>query len=175
MNFKLKSLLGLLFFAMAFVFTSCEKENVDKIEEEVEIIETQLTINMRGVTTTTNAYAAYCNNNGKEYWGISTNQALLELPADMFQANEGDFWIYSVVEPAGNFTLAGTATNQVFMGDSILLGATDANATLNITSNANNIVSGDASGLFFVPGDTTLGSFTVTFDADIIQTAAYCD
>lgn len=174
MNISFKSILGILLFASAFIFTSCEKENVDKTINEPEVIETKMTINMRGTSVTTNAFAAYCNSNGKEFLTVSNNQDLLGDSLDAQNINDDDFLIYYTSDGTDAYTIGAAVLDEVFMGDTIRNVAFDPSSTVNITSIANDIASGDMSGTFTLSSGTT-ESYSVIFDADIVQTSPFCD
>jgi len=175
MKSSLKLIFGFAFLvAFILVFTSCEKENVDKIiEETVEgepsnILSTNGTavnatkssgntaiISFQGNTTVINAYASYCNQNNKEFLTVTNNQALLSTSSvfsiNSNDLNDGDFITTYMIDTTSTlpqtFTLwSKIDTTQGQTNIELLIGdATTFNFSVDPVLNS---VKGNVSGMF---------------------------
>jgi hypothetical protein len=127
MKYSLKSIFAFAFLvAFTLVFTSCDKQNIDEVLEEVGNVPTNniqsttgttitpvkpnnsnntATIAFQGSSTVINAYASYCNLNNKEFLTVTNNQALLSN-SSVFTINSndldnGDFIIAYAIDTTG--------------------------------------------------------------------------
>jgi hypothetical protein len=165
---------ALCMFAFTFFMTSCSKENVEVIEEEVVVIQPIMALTVNGVTTEYDAFAAYCNENGKEYLQVSNNQLLLggELIAEDFQLN--DFLIMYGADGTDTSTLGGAAFEDVVGGTTMTAIVLDGAATITIDEANSELAEGSMTGTFNLPSGVT-ADYTVTFTAEVIQVSTQCD
>ena len=161
-------------FALSTILTSCSKENTEVIEETVEVIETGMEVTLRGVTTTYDAYAAYCNTNGIESFSVSNNPNLLgnELWANSL-ADE-DFIIHYRKDGTTEFAIGGTVLLTEFNGQpAYTISFTDDSTVDIVIDEANSTeVLGSMSGDFLEFVDPITGTFntvpvSVTFAAEV--------
>jgi hypothetical protein len=165
---------ALCMFAFTFFMTSCSKENVEVIEEEVVVIQPIMALTVNGVTTEYDAFAAYCNENGKEYLQVSNNQLLLggELIAEDFQLN--DFLIIYGNDGTNSTTLGGAAFEDVVGGTTITAIVIDAAAAITIDEANSDLAEGSMTGSFNLPSGETV-DYAVTFTAEVVQVSTQCD
>ena len=209
MKNSLKLIFSLVFLAVfTLVFTSCEKENIDEvIEEVVEEEETTndipptdrdsstigpskngvnyAAIEFQGSTTVINAYAAYCNQNNKEFLTITNNQALLSsntvFSIDIQDLNDEDFIIAYMIDSLGGapqdvVLWSNVDTTQAQTQIDLLVGTSNS-FTFSVDTVANT-VKGNMSGMFLggiIGGTPVNAPFTIDFDASILQTHTFCD
>jgi len=165
--------------AISILMTSCTKEDVDIIEEEVieEPITPALRITMNGTTVQYDAYAAYCNANGKEYLQVSNKSELLGDTIDFTGIQQDDFLFYYIVDGGTAFAIGGTAFEDVPSPGITTLGL-DASTNANIVSLDAVSAEGDFSGQMFIPdlnGGGTFVPYAAQFLAEVVQGATYCD
>ncbi len=176
----LKYALSLLFFSA--LITSCTKENSEVIEDIVTTYEMEVTL--RGVTTTYDAYAAYCNENGIESFSVSNNLLLLGNDAWGSEITDGDFVVHYRKDATSEFSLGGTIIESTI--DSMVTKTftlTD-ESMIDITIDAANSteVLGSMSGDFLVftniiNEEFDLVPFSVTFagQVDSALTPIFCE
>ncbi|MFK8009544.1 MAG: hypothetical protein AB8H03_24495 [Saprospiraceae bacterium] len=171
-------------FALTFFMTSCSKENVEVIEETVETLEIGMAVTLRGVTTTYDAYAAYCNVNGTEAYSVSNNAELLNNDIWTATLAEGDFVIHYKNDGTSEFFLGGTILEGEFNGQPITaLSMTDGNtANISVTEANSTQVVGSMDGDFLFITDPVTNTFemvpfAVTFTAEVDPNVVpvFCD
>jgi len=170
-----------LFFAFTLFLASCADDNFDEIEEIEETIEEEMEetvyemqIVLRNDTTVTDAFGAYCDQNGVTAWSVSNNLDLLGNDLWTGDINDGDFVIHFREDANSAFTLGGTIISSDVNGQTFkTLSLTD-ESLIDVTvdtANSTEII-GSMSGTFLVlvdPIQPVLDtvSFAVNFAADI--------
>ena len=167
-----------LFLAVAtlFLFTSCEKDNVDVVKEEiVEPFNSTMIVTFRGVTTEYDALATYCSDGqGRVFLNVSNNEELLDsvVLSDAFNIN--DFLIMYEMDGAEVNSIGGAAFAENLGGTEITSVALDAQATVVIEEANSEFVKGSMQGVF----TTFLGNqypYSIEFAAEVIAVAPWCN
>lgn len=176
-NYLLKSLCFLLFASLLFV--SCEKDDsvVEEVKEE-EAIETSVTITIDDRSITTDAFALYCNTDGKEGLSISNNQELLGTEINPDNYNEGDFMFLSADDGTNAYTLGGAFFEASFTGAEFDILSLTTDLESSIDSNDGSVVTGSMEGdllVFDAEMEPFLVPFSVTFNAEIVGVSTVCD
>ena len=161
-------------FALSTILTSCSKENKEEIVETVEVIETGMEVTLRGVTTTYDAYAAYCNDNGIESFSVSNNPDLLGNDFWTGSLAEDDFIIHYRKDGTSEFALGGVVLEGELNGQPTYTVSLTDDTSVDITVDEANStqVLGSMSGDFFDIPDPVTGvlngvPFSVTFAAEV--------
>ncbi len=177
-SIKYLRLLGILFVAGIFM-VSCSKEN-EIIEEEIEeVVETtaELTINNRSFTY--DAYALYCNENGKEFISVSNKIGLLGTEIFSEDLEEGDFMFLYANNDDGEYGIGGAIFTEEVTGSPFTTVSFTPDIDYTFETSDEATVSGSMSGDFLVFGpDGEPGSFLpfeVTYTAEIVGTSDECD
>lgn len=105
-----------LFLVVTATITSCSKENVEEIVETPIGTEYKMEITLRGSSTSYDAYAAYCNENGVESFSISNNAALLGNDLWSSDVADQDFVVHYRKDANSEFFLGGTIIESTFDG-----------------------------------------------------------
>ncbi len=170
------SLLALVF---VIIFTSCEKENVDVIEEEViEEVAPIMAITIAGTTTEFDAVAAYCSSeDGRVFLQVSNNADLLGTPVQVEDFQIDDFLIFYVTDGSSEFTLGGAAFEDTIsgtttIGTAVILDDSAANVVIDEAS-TEEIVIGSMAGLFTLQNGEE-AEYSVEFTAEVIQESPWC-
>ena len=162
--------------AIGAILVSCKKEDIDIIEETTEPIQvdTRMKVSMAGMVDSFPAFAAYCNNNGKELLAVSNNVLLLDttIAAPTFQP--GDFILYYFQEFGVTASIGGTGFLDTVNGTPLLSTIFDMAASVNITSVTSTNVAGNMSGNFRLPSGK-VEPYAVEFNALIIEKSNFCD
>ena len=191
MKYSLKSIFGFAFLvAFSLMFTSCEKQNVDEIIEEVTELpaddkERKISIISQGNTTVLDAYAAYCNQNNKEYLTVTNNQALLSnttvVSVSSDDLDNGDFVILYVIDSIGATPVDVVLWSSIDTTQSPTIIEFLAGSSSTFTFSVDpllNEVQGNMTGNFvtgLLGGNPVFIPFTVSFDADIVQPHTFCN
>lgn len=163
-------------FTLAIFMTSCSKEeNKEIIEEQViETVEPILLITINGVTNEYNAYASYCNDNGKEFLQVSNNQLLLDttLIVENFQVD--DFLLFYTSDGENEFALGGATFEDDFNGTPITSVILDAEAAeITIDEITSEYAKGSMTGEFTLLNGNT-APYSVEFTAEIVEVSPWC-
>lgn len=166
--------IGLALFIAAL--SACKKEDVQEIikKEQPLLTESAITILIGGSTTTTNAYAAYCKNAGKEFLAVSNDSTLLDTSLTSNQFDENDFLIYFAVDGTDTLTYGGTVTKDTISGTEFLATVFDFTPTIVIDSITSSGAYGSMNGTFSLPSGNSK-NYSVTFSAGIIKTSPFCN
>lgn len=172
---KYFKILSILFLSSLFM-VSCEKENIDEVEEEVvEEIDSEITISIRGETNTYDAFAAYCDDGSDsvQFWQVSNNTLLLgeEAMLEDFQVN--DFLIFYSKLGNEELSYAGATFQDIMNGDTItstILGPGE----LTVTEANDQHIEGTMEGVFVLNNGEIVDYFT-EFNAEVIQESAQCN
>ncbi|MFM9950704.1 MAG: hypothetical protein ACKV1O_22395 [Saprospiraceae bacterium] len=174
-NLSVSKLLFLVLTAM-FIFPSCEKENIDVVEEEVvEPFNPTMTVTFRGVTTEYDAFATYCSDGaGRVFLNVSNNQLLLDsvLVAENFNVN--DFLIMYEMEGEEVNSLGGAAFAENIGGVDITAFSLDTQATVVIEEANEQFVQGSMEG-FFTTFSGNQYPYSIEFTAQVIAVAPWCN
>lgn len=173
-TFKIFS--AMFFFSALLIFTSCSEDDSVVLEEEVT--KTEMVIEVRGTTITTDAVASYCSSNGKEFIGVANKESFL----DYTQIEFGDFvpedFVFNLVNDGENaYTLGGTVFAPEVAGGITTFSSTP-DISYTVSSNDGTTISGFMEGDFLVfdsSGGFEFVPYTVTFNALIVETSTFCD
>ncbi len=171
-------ILGLLFVS-GMLLVSCSKEN-DIIEEVVEeTVETTAEFTINNRTFTYDAYAWYCNENGKEFISVSNKESLLGIEIYAENLEDGDFmFIYSNNED-GEYGLGGAVFTEEVTGSPFTTVSFTPDIEYEVSASDESTVTGSMSGSFLVfngegePGDFL--PFEISYNAEIVGTSDQCD
>lgn len=156
------------FFSLSVLLTSCSKENSEEMETVIEDIEFIMEVTLRGETTTFDAFAAYCNENGIESFGVSNNKDLLsnEFWAGSLAAD--DFIINYRKDGSSEFTISGATFETTLNGVPGLIISQDLDNDVVIDeANATQVI-GSLSGTFIIdPLTGEMASYSATFAAEV--------
>lgn len=164
---------------VAFVFTfflaSCKKENSDVVKEEVVgNIDSRMTVKVGGRTLEYNAYATFCDANGKVFLNVSNNQALLDtvLLSNNFRVD--DFLIYYAKKGADVSTIGGASFTENIGGTNITSVVIDPAATITIQEANSQYVKGSMTGVFqLLSGQQA--PYSVQFTAVVVRASPFCN
>ena len=164
-------------FVLSLLFTACTKEDSDLIEEKKEVIENPelvLRVTIDGETSITDAYAAYCEVDGKQAVQVSNKEVLLgdEINVENFAA--GDFLVYHFVNGEDSGSIGGATFEDNDNGLPILSVILDAQAEVVIDSADEELVTGSMTGTFNLANGST-ADYSVEFVAPVVQTSNLCD
>ncbi len=174
---KLFRYLGIVLMA-GVLFTSCSKENDVTEEIKEESIETTLTIEVGNRSITTDAYALYCNLNGKEFISLSNNTELLgtEISAELV---EDDFlFIYATDENEVETVAIGAGVFGESTSGIPGLNFSLAEVDYTLDNVSESTVEGSMEGDFTVvdaEGNTVILPYSVSFNAEVVGTSDVCD
>lgn len=180
MTFKNKfSIFSFLLFA-SFLITSCSKEDSITTTVEEEEIKTEATFAINNRSITSDSYAAYCMDNGKEFIAISNNPDLLKgIPFEFDDLVINDYVIQYVNDPdgLGTFTLVGSSfgADLGFLDQQNLFNAA---ANLTIDSNDGTTITGSTDDTFLgfnQDGELFAFPYSITFVAEIVDTPDFCN
>lgn len=177
-DIKLSNLLCFVLFA-CLTFASCSKEDsITDTEKETEI-DLSATYELNNRSITTDAYAAFCSDNGKELLNVSNNQDLLAgFPFNSDDLQVGDFFFQYVIDGEDIAYAIGGSVFGEELGFFSVQALFDASSTYEISSNDGSVVSGEYSGTYLAFDDNqelfTL-PYSLTFNAEIVEVAAFCD
>lgn len=155
---------------------SCSKEDsITETDKEVAL-EATYEINNRSITT--NAYAGYCMDNGKEVLTVSNNQSLLSgIPFNMEDLEINDFVFTYVVEDDESYAIGGSVFGEDlgFLTEQQLF---QVGPDYEVSSNDGEVVSGDFSGTFLGfddDGELFAFPYSISFNAEIVEVSTFCD
>lgn len=160
----------------SLTIVSCSKDDSITETEKEEKLEATYEINNRSITT--NAYAGYCMENGKEVLTVSNNQNLLSgIPFDIADFEINDFVFTYVVDGDVAYAIGGSV-----FGEDLGFGTEqqlfDAGTNYEIFSNDGEVVSGEYNGTFLGldnAGEFFTFPYSISFNAEIVEVATFCD
>ena len=168
---------GLLFFACLFM-ASCEKDST-LLETKEEVVEPGVNMTIGTRTITTDAFALYCDENGKEGLSVSNREDLLDGTINSQDYEEGDFLFTYVADGTGTYSTGGGFFDAETIGTSfsqfILTNLLD----ITIDSNDGESVVGSMEGTILALDDnlelTIELPVSVVYNATVIGTSDICD
>lgn len=158
--------------AFSLMMTSCSKEN----SEEVEVVDKDygMEVTIRSSSSTYDAYAAYCNENGIESFSVSNNADLLGNDVWAENIADGDFVIHYRNDGTDEVTIGGTLIESTAGGQTLkTLSLTDSSlADITIDTADASEVTGSMTGDFLVlinplTQEFETVSFSVTFAGEV--------
>ncbi len=160
----------------SLTIVSCSKD--DSITETDKEVKLEATFDVNNRSVTTNAYAAFCSDNGKELLNVSNNQELLKgFPFDWDDLQTDDFFFQYVIDGDVAYATGGSVFGED-LGFLDQQSVFDAATTYDITSNDGSVVSGMYSGNFLAfNNDMELFQFpySLSFNAEIVEVADFCN
>lgn len=174
--------LFLAMFALALVSYSCEKENLDVINEEVILEEEvgeftpKMTLSISGTTTEIDAFASYCEaSDGSVFLTVSNNVLLLDTLIASEEFAIDDFLIYYASD-------AGEG-QETSLGGAVFSDTVDGNAITSVILGPGEVSIDEANSEFVtgsMTGTFTLGSgevvdYSVEFSAEVVEESPWCD
>jgi hypothetical protein len=178
MHISVSKILQFSVLALVFTFSviSCKKDNSDVIKEEViDKVDTNMKITVSGRTIQYyDAYATYCDKNGKVFFNVSNNQALLDSALVSTDFKVDDFLINYGKQGTDVSTLGGASFNENLGGINIVSVVFDPAATITITAANDQYVTGSMTGSFQLLNGTQ-APYTVQFTAEVIKVSPWCN
>ena len=162
--------------ALVLLSVSCKKENKDIIEETYEDFQPSFLVTLDGEVTEYDAYASYCNENGKQVIQIGTSPALLDtfLSSALDEMDVNDFLLIYISDENGISSIAGAKLEQVIGGQTVVSIVFSGVPVITIDEANSNYVKGSLIGDFQLL-DGTFVDFAVEFSAEVIQVDSRCE
>jgi hypothetical protein len=162
-------------FVLRFFLASCEKENSDIVKEEVvDTIVSKMKIKIGGRTIEHNAFATYCNKNGKVFFNVSNNQVLLDTALVSSDFKVDDFLINYGKSGTQVSAFGGASFTENIGGTNIVSVVFDPAAAITITEANNQYVKGSMTGVFQLLSGS-LAPYSVEFTAKVIRVSPWCN
>jgi hypothetical protein len=177
MNISVLKTIKFSFFALVFTFflASCKKENADVIKEEViGTVAPKMKIKIGNREFEHNAYATYCNANGKVFFNVSNNQVLLDTAVLSSDFKVDDFLINYEKQGTQVNALGGASFTENIGGTNIVSVVFDPSATITITDANSQYVKGSMTGSFRLLSGA-LAPYSVEFTAKVIRVSPWCN
>lgn len=160
----------------SLLITSCSSDTFEEEEKEQEVTyQMEVTLGTRSLST--DAFAVYCNTNGKEELRVSNNQALLdgEWTEDL---TDGDFVFVQVNDGTSEYALGGGFYSADLSGLANSILSITPDITFEVESNNGTTVDGSLSGNIFlidIDGNTAFLPLSVDYTAEITGTSTFCN
>ncbi len=184
MNFKLMNKIALVaLFAVLLTATACNEDG--EIIINTENLETSFKLVINENVVETDAFAAFCEVDGKEGIMIANKVENLSFPLQTENFEPGDF-VYFTLKDGGDVVwgYGGQALGEDITGFTGFLSILFSDAELKIASNDGSVIIGSSEGVLYGfdpstsdPADPDFVEFpyTSTFVAEIVQESDLCD
>ncbi len=172
-----KNALIVFILALSTFFVACEEENYDAIEEteeQIEEVETNMKITFRGSTRTVDAFASYCEDNGRLFLAVSNKEELLDTTLTLDQFVTDDFLLYFARDTSGVTSIGGAAFADTLAGTPVTSTVLDPAANINIIEANSDIARGNMDGVFTLISGAE-EPYSVEFVAEVVKTPPYCN